>query len=163
MSQFRHGHRQQPALASITGGVQNCRVLGQQAGHGVNKQSMHIKSVALSTLHLWAIKICRTTVAPVTDTSTNLYTWPNLLAWLGLFIVGQLQPQRVMSMGWQRSVGPLTWERQAWFVIWLRCSFPSFHFLGAAPNHSCAASAIPHCVTMLQHSLLVCNLCRVPH
>jgi len=69
---------------------------------------------------------------------SKLYTGPNPSVWLGLFIVGQLQAQRVMSLGWQRSVGRVwqdtsTWERRARFVIWHHYSFPSVaHFPGAA-------------------------------
>ena len=78
----------------------------------------------------------------------KLYTCPNLSARLGLFIVGQLQPQGAMTLRWQRSVDRVrqdtsTWERQARFVIWHWHSFPSvvhrFTSQGPPPNHSCAA------------------------
>ena len=98
----------------------------------------------------------------MTDTSTELYIRPNLSeARLGLFIVGKLQPQRVMSLGWQRSVRPVwqdasTWERRARFVIRLRRSFPSLHFSGAAAQpHLCGVVGS----TVLQHLLVVRHPC----
>jgi len=49
---------------------------------------MHVEFVALSTLHLLPIKICRNTFTPVTDTSTKLYTRPNLSARMGCSLLG---------------------------------------------------------------------------
>jgi len=59
----------------------------------------------------------------------KLYTRPNLSVRLGLFIAGQLQPQGVMSFGWQQSVGltpPLLPVRRSTSQ-------------GPPPNHRCVA------------------------
>jgi len=52
---------------------------------------MHVESATLSTLHLYVIKICRTTLTPETDTSIKLYycTHGSTCQSLGLFMVGR--------------------------------------------------------------------------
>jgi len=120
--------------------------VGRPSERGVIQQRAHVESAALSV-----------TVSVTNQDLLNhskLYTGPNQSVWLGLFIVGQLQAQRVMSLGWQRSVGRVwqdtsTWERRARFVIWHHYSFPSVAPLprGRRPTTAVWRDIQAYCVT----------------
>jgi len=89
----------------------------------------------------------------------KLYLWPNPSVRLrGLFIVGQLQPQRVMSLGWQRSVGRVWQDTSAWETGAL-CNLTSLQLpvrystsQGPPPNHSCTAWYLHSCIKCIVHA-----------